>query len=76
LRPQINTTATTMESIMKLLRERDLVAKGLSYSSHTLKKLEAAGEFPRRVKLSERKSAWPENEIDDFVAKRIAERDA
>ncbi len=36
----------------------------------------AAGEFPQPVKLGERASAWPENEITAWIAARIAVRDA
>jgi prophage regulatory protein len=34
------------------------------------------GWFPKPVKLSERASGWFEDELDDFLAKRAAERDA
>jgi prophage regulatory protein len=34
------------------------------------------GWFPRPVKLSERASGWFEDELDAFLAKRAAERDA
>ena len=33
------------------------------------------GTFPRPVKLGERASAWPEQEIEAWAAARIAERD-
>ena len=36
----------------------------------------AEGRFPAPVKLGERSSAWVESEISDWVAARIAERDA
>jgi len=36
----------------------------------------AAGEFPAPVKLGERASAWDSREIDQWIATRIAERDA
>ena len=58
----------------KLLRERDLAAKGLDYTPRTIRRLEAEGLFPRRVKLSERKSVWVESEIDDHLAKLVAAR--
>jgi predicted DNA-binding transcriptional regulator AlpA len=37
--------------------------------------LEAKGEFPQRVQLSERAVGWVEAEIDDWCAARIAARD-
>lgn len=36
----------------------------------------ANGAFPKPVKLSERSSAWVESEIADWLATRVAERDA
>ena len=30
--------------------------------------------FPRPVKLGERVNVWPDNEIEDWIAARIAER--
>ncbi|GAA0707939.1 AlpA family transcriptional regulator [Dokdonella soli] len=47
---------------------------GLSRSQ--LYKLESEGRFPAHIKLSERASAWLEHEVDDWIADRIAERDA
>jgi len=35
--------------------------------------LEAAGKFPKRVKLSERASAWLAHEIDGFLKDRVAQ---
>ena len=35
----------------------------------------AAGMFPAPVKLGERASAWNTDEIDAWIAERIAERD-
>lgn len=35
-----------------------------------------AGRFPAPVKLGERASAWPENDVAAFVTACIAERDA
>ena len=33
------------------------------------------GKFPKQIKLSERASAWIESEVEDWIEKRIAERD-
>ena len=35
----------------------------------------AVGKFPSPVKIGPRASAWPEVEIDGWIAARIAERD-
>ena len=36
----------------------------------------AAGTFPKPVKTGERSVAWVESEINDWIAARIAEREA
>jgi prophage regulatory protein len=36
----------------------------------------AAGNFPRPVKTGKRGVAWVDSEIDDWIERRIAERDA
>lgn len=36
----------------------------------------ASGKAPRPVKLGERASAWVASEVDAYIARRIAERDA
>ena len=36
----------------------------------------AEGRFPTPVKLSERAIAWPSDEIDAWIAERIAARDS
>ncbi|TAG02382.1 MAG: AlpA family phage regulatory protein [Betaproteobacteria bacterium] len=36
----------------------------------------AEGTFPRPVKTGKRGVAWVESEIDDWIERRIAERDA
>lgn len=35
-----------------------------------------AGTFPGPVKLGERASAWPADEVDAWIAARVAARDA
>lgn len=35
----------------------------------------ASGTFPSPVKLGPRASAWPEDEVDNWIEARIAERD-
>jgi prophage regulatory protein len=46
---------------------------GLATSS--IYKLISEGDFPRPVALTERTVGWPEHEVDDFIASRIAQRD-
>ncbi len=34
------------------------------------------GDFPKPVKIGPKATAWPSSEIQDWIAARIAERDA
>ena len=62
-------------SAPRILRLRDVRERtGLATSS--VYDLMKRGNFPRPVRISARSVGWPENEIDDFIADRIAERDA
>ncbi len=42
----------------------------------SLRNMIANGKFPRPVKLSERRVAWPSSEVRAWQKQRIAERDA
>ena len=50
--------------------------KGIPYSRVHLRRLEAAGRFPRRVQLGDNAVAWIESEIDAWLEERAADRDA
>lgn len=58
-----------------LLRKQE-VCRRVGFSASELYRRIAAGDFPRQVRLGTRTSAWPENEVSDWIAGRIAERDA
>ena len=60
---------------MKLLNKRETANRaGLSVS--TLRRLEKAGRFPRKVKITDFRVGYLEHEVDAWIAERIAERDA
>lgn len=61
---------------MKLLDYEGLRAKGITYSRTQLYRLIKAGKFPKPLSGFGKGHAWPETEIDDLIASRIAERDA
>ena len=65
--------ATHDDTGVRLLR-RPEVQRRTGLSRSTLYALEAAGRFPRRVKLSERCAAWPSDAVDTWIAERIATR--
>jgi prophage regulatory protein len=53
----------------RAVRERTSLSRATIY-----RKIADHPDFPRPVPLSERRVAWVEAEIDDYVAKRIAAR--
>jgi prophage regulatory protein len=60
----------------RLLNKSDLVARGIRYSRVHLDRLMREGKFPRSIALGENRKAWVESEIDEFIARKIAERDS
>lgn len=60
---------------MKLLTFSQLKPeKGIFYCRvHLMRKVEA-GEFPKPIDLSDRRIAWIESEVDDWIATRAALR--
>ena len=70
----------TLEKIVEIawpgavLNRKDLCAYvGLSIS--TIKELEAAGEFPHRIRLSRYRVGWLTREVDRWLAERAAQRE-
>ncbi|WP_210243415.1 AlpA family phage regulatory protein [Mesorhizobium sp. B2-4-14] len=61
---------------MRVLGYDGLKAKGIPYSKPHLWRLCKAGKFPRPVKLGENRIAFVEDEIDAWLAQRVAERDS
>ena len=57
------------------LNTKTEAAQRASLSVSTLKRLEAAGDFPRRVPISANRVGYVVSEIDSWIADRIAERD-
>jgi hypothetical protein len=58
----------------KFLGFSDLRGRGIPLGRRQLDRLEAAGKFPRRVHISERRVGWVAEEIDAHVAAKIANR--
>lgn len=60
---------------MQLIRLTETLAKtGLTRTR--LYEAVAAGTFPKPVKITARAVAWPVDEVDAWIAGRIAEREA
>ena len=60
---------------MKLL-PRTTAADRAGISVSTLKRLEAEKKFPKRVQITAARVGYVEDEVDGFIADRIAARDA
>jgi prophage regulatory protein len=61
---------------VRLIPYDALKDKGIAYSKPQLWRLERAGKFPRRVPIGAARYAYVEAEIDAYIEKLIAERDA
>lgn len=59
---------------MKFLRYEDLKEVGIPFSRVHIDRLQKTGKFPRKVKLGENCAAYLEDEINEWIAARIAER--
>lgn len=60
---------------MRMLSLPDLREKGIKFSRQHLHRLILAKQFPAPIKLGLNTNAWPEPEIDKYLADRIAARD-
>jgi prophage regulatory protein len=60
---------------MRLLSNKEVREKVL-YSRAHIARLEAEGQFPKRVRLGAARVGWVDEEIEDWIRQRIAERDA
>lgn len=59
---------------MRILSKRQ-VKELVLYSPQHVARLEAAGQFPKRVRLGVNRVGWVEAEILDWLQKRIDRRD-
>lgn len=61
---------------MRILSNAELKARGIKYCNPHRIELERTGRFPRRVRLSERRYGYLEDEINDWIERRAALRGA
>jgi prophage regulatory protein len=59
----------------RLIPYSALADKGIDLSKVQLWRLERAGKFPKRVRVTPGRYAWVEEEIDTHLEQKIAERD-
>ena len=59
----------------KLVSKKELKSVyGVPYSFAHIARLEAAGQFPKRMKLGACRVAWVAEEVDNWIEERIANR--
>jgi len=59
----------------KLVSKKELKSVyGVPYSFAHIARLEAAGQFPKRVRLGACRVAWIAEEVDEWIEARIASR--
>jgi prophage regulatory protein len=64
-------------SPIKLISKKDLkVVLGIPYSFQHIARLEAAGRFPKRIRLGQNRVAWLLAEVESWIEERVARRDA
>src|SRR6516225_8243216 len=61
----------SMSNVRKLVSKKELKSiYGIPYSFAHIARLEAAGQFPSRVRLGACRVAWYADEIEDWIASR------
>ncbi len=60
---------------MIILRMKEVV-KRVGYCRSHLWRLERDGQFPRKIRLGSNSIGYVESEIDEWIAGKVAERDA
>jgi prophage regulatory protein len=63
-----------MTSDMKILRKSELRSK-TGLSSASIDRQEEAADFPKRLQIGPRAVGWLEEEVDAWIAARVAARD-
>ena len=61
---------------MTKLLSKTAVREKVLYSPAHIARLEAVGQFPKRVRLGQGRVGWVEDEVEDWLQQRIAQRDA
>ncbi|MFO1496518.1 MAG: AlpA family transcriptional regulator [Lysobacterales bacterium] len=64
-----NKAAVSQPKLLRLPQVEELTG----FKRSQLYRLQAAGKFPKRVKISQRSSAWVASEVDAWIRARIAE---
>jgi prophage regulatory protein len=71
-----STRSITMQIERLLVSKKELKTIGIPYSPQHIARLEKAKQFPKRIELGQCRVAWCYKEICEWIAERIARRDA
>lgn len=63
----MGTLSTTPELIVA-----DEIAQRIPYSQNHLRRLEAKGSFPKRIRIGANRVAWVRQEIDSWIEARVS----
>lgn len=65
-------TTTTPSRVLRL----KAVEAKVGLRRDSIYRLAKVGKFPKPVKISERATGWLEHELDEYIARRAAQRNA
>ena len=61
--------------MIRVLDYAALQDRGIKYSKPHLWRMWTKGKFPKPVKLTPGRNVWRDSDIDEWIEKRVAERD-
>jgi len=67
--------APATRPVLRMLRLPEVESR-TGLKRRRIYQLEAAGKFPKHVKVSDRATAWMEHEIDSYILQKMNARDA
>ena len=60
----------------RLVSKKELkTVLGIPYSPQHIARLEAAGQFPKRIRLGQNRVAWLQSEVEAWIEERLAARE-
>jgi prophage regulatory protein len=63
-----------LEGTLNIIGFADLGKRGIPWTRQHVRRQEHRGKFPKRVQLGDNTVGWVEQEIDEWIANRLAER--
>lgn len=58
----------------KLILSDDII-KIIPYSQNHIRRLEAQGDFPKRIRIGANRVAWLKDEVENCIAERVSSRE-